>query len=586
MSSSHSPSTNGLVTPSSELTNGNGHIYGAEESIPHTKEKNLPGGGNWVVQKFGGTSVGKFALNIADIVQKGLVKNRIAVVCSARSSHSKLEGTTNRLLRAAKAAETLHGSKQYTEIVVQIEEDHINAAKLTIKNPDLLASYIDQVKAECKSLSKILESAQHLEEVSRKAENKIISKGEKLACRYMATLLSDRDVPAQFVDLSDVIKRYNVPSLTKDGAYKELALALGQEVLACGDKVPVVTGYFGHVPDGLLHSIGRGYTDLCAALVAIGTSAQELQVWKEVDGIFTADPRKVPTARLLPSVSPSEAAELTFYGSEVIHPFTMEQVIKARIPIRIKNVMNPRGQGTVILPDAESLLDTTHPQIFRGRSSSSLNTLYQPKRPTAVTIKHSIVVLNIHSNRRTRAHGFLANIFSILDKHHLSVDLISSSEVHVSMALHSEYSMLAGGTTNDSAELKIQDLRLHGAVEDLAKLGNVDLVADMAIVSLVGKQLKNMTGISGKFFSVLGDNNINIEMISQGALFFSSPSASDPPAVARTGFGCWRRELCFMNSELTRYIGASEINISCVIWERDADRALNVVHTSLFTFLE
>jgi len=128
-------------------------------------------------------------------------------------------------------------------------------------------------------------------------------------------LLEDNDTPAQVVDLSDVIKRYKIPSLTKDGAYKNLAKALGQDVLACGDKVPIVTGYFGHVPDGLLHSIGRGYTDLCAALVAIGVSAEELQIWKEVDGIFTADPRKVPTARLLPSVSPSEAAELTFYVS-------------------------------------------------------------------------------------------------------------------------------------------------------------------------------------------------------------------------------------------------------------------------------
>jgi aspartate kinase len=215
---------------------------------------------------------------------------------------------------------------------------------------------------------------------------------------------------------------------------------------------------------------------------------------------------------LLPSVSPSEAAELTFYGSEVIHPFTMEQVIRERIPIRIKNVMNPRGSGTVIVPDLEEIADPLKPKLSRGRSSSSINSYRQPKRPTAVTIKHSIVVLNMHSNRRTRAHGFLANIFTILDKHHLSVDLISSSEVHVSMALHSEHSMLSGG----GEEIHIQDQRLRGAVEDLSELGNVDLVADMAIVSLVGKQLKNMTGISGKFFSVLGENNINIEMISQG----------------------------------------------------------------------
>jgi aspartate kinase len=259
----------------------------------------------------------------------------------------------------------------------------------------------------------------------------------------------------------------------------------------------------------------------------------------------------------------------------------MEQVIRARIPIRIKNVMNPRGLGTVILPDPESVADPLRPKLFRGRSSSSLANMYQPKRPTAVTIKHSIVVLNIHSNRRTRAHGFLANIFSILDKHHLSVDLISSSEVHVSMALHSEYSMLSGSGSSanlnpdGSDELKIQDIRLHGAVEDLAKLGNVDLVADMAIVSLVGKQLKNMTGISGKFFSVLGDNNINIEMISQG---LSCPPCCSPAMPFFKKSKCGKR--------LMRFVGASEINISCVIWERDADRALNVVHTSLFTFLE
>lgn len=236
----------------------------------------------------------------------------------------------DRLLRAAKAAETGVGAKQYAEIVQLIEDDHIQAARETIKNPDLLDAFIEQVKAECRSLTKILDSALYLEEVSKKAENKIISKGEKLSCNYMAVLLQDNDTPAQVVDLSDIMKRYKIPSLTKDAltkdrAYKELAAALGQEVLQCGDKVPIVTGYFGHVPDGLLHSIGRGYTDLCAALVAIGTHAKELQIWKEVDGIFSADPRKVPTSRLLSSVSPSEAAELTFYGSEVIHPVSLFQ---------------------------------------------------------------------------------------------------------------------------------------------------------------------------------------------------------------------------------------------------------------------
>lgn len=522
----------------------NGHKHESER-ISHQEEKHLPGG--WVVLKFGGTSVGKFAENIADIVRASSHDNRAAIVCSARSNNTKVEGTTNRLLRTARAAEKPN-NRDYDAIVEAIRTDHIQAAKDTIRNAEILADYTQGVNAECESLTKILESAQHLEEVSARAEDKIVSKGEKLSCRFMAALLNDRGTPAQFVDLSDVVR---FPAPTKglnDQFYKDLAAELAKEVAACGDKVPVITGYFGNVPGGILSTIGRGYTDLCAALVAVGIKAKELQVWKEVDGIFTADPRKVPTAALLPTVTPSEAAELTFYGSEVIHPFTMEQVIRARIPIRIKNVMNPRNAGTIIFPDNLAEIDNRAPlkdgKLFRTRSSSVLTTLSGPKRPTAVTIKHNIVVLNVHSNKRTRAHGFLMNIFSILDRWHLTVDLISSSEVHVSMALHSESALLSGGGED---EYRIQDKDLQGAVNDLSALGAIDIVPDMAIVSLVGKQLKNMIGISGRFFSVLGQNNINIEMISQGA---------------------------------------SEINISCVIEEREADRALNVVHTNLFTFLD
>ena len=108
--------------------------------------------------------------------------------------------------------------------------------------------------------------------------------------------------------------------------YDSLAVALGERLKQCGARVPVVTGFFGPVPGSLLRQVGRGYTDLCSALLAVGLEASELQIWKEVDGIFTADPRKVPTARLISIISPAEAAELTYYGSEVVHPFTMEQV--------------------------------------------------------------------------------------------------------------------------------------------------------------------------------------------------------------------------------------------------------------------
>ena len=322
-----------------------------------------------------------------------------------------------------------------------------------------------------------------------------------------------------------------------------------------------MTGFFSNVPGSLVDGdIGRGYTDLCAALVAVGLKAEELQVWKEVDGIFTADPTKVPTARLLPSITPSEAAELTFYGSEVIHHLTMDQVIKANppIPIRIKNVKNPRGDGTIVIPDP---VLAPGQQLRRSRPSEA-NLRRTPKRPTAVTIKDKISVINIHSNKRSIAHGFVARVFSILDQNQVSVDLISTSEVHVSMAIHSVSS---------------QATNLDKARFELGALGDVSVLHDMAILSLVGADMKNMIGIAGKMFSTLGEHNVNIEMISQGE------SLGAPPPSSRPDFSSMRGN-CF--SRLTAREGASEINISCVIDAREATRAMNILHTNLFTFLE
>jgi aspartate kinase len=255
--------------------------------------------------------------------------------------------------------------------------------------------------------------------------------------------------------------------------------------------------------------IGRGYTDLCAALVAVGLKAQELQVWKEVDGIFTADPTKVPTARLLASITPSEAAELTFYGSEVIHHLTMDQVIKAEppIPIRIKNVKNPKGNGTIVVPDP---VQSPAQQIKRPKLPSDPESPARktPRRPTAVTIKDRISVINVHSNKRSISHGFFASVFAILHDHRISVDLISTSEVHVSMAIHSAFDSPA---SVDNFE--------H-CVRELQECGDVSTLHNMAILSLVGAEMKNMIGVAGRMFSTLGEHNVNIEMISQGECLY------------------------------------------------------------------
>ena len=307
-------------------------------------------------------------------------------------------------------------------------------------------------------------------------------------------------VDAEYVDLANIV-HYESPRRLDPSYYKTAVEAFRKKLLSCEDRVPVVTGFFGNVPGGLLDGdIGRGYTDLCAALIAVGLRAEELQIWKEVDGIFTADPTKVPTARLLSSITPAEAAELTFYGSEVIHHLTMDQVIKAipPIPIRIKNVNNARGEGTIVKPDPRL---APGQQIQRSRQPSDPSLRRAPKRPTAVTIKDKISVINIHSNKRAIAHGFFARVFSILNQNQVSVDLISTSEVHVSMAVHM-------GNAEPG--------NFDSAIKGLEEYGDVSVLHDMAILSLVGQEMKNLVGIAGKMFSTLGEHRVNIEMISQG----------------------------------------------------------------------
>ncbi|RKF55233.1 Aspartate kinase FUB3 [Erysiphe neolycopersici] len=496
----------------------------------------------WVVMKFGGTSIGKFATKIAeDIVSNSIKDNKIAIVCSARSSGKKVEGTTSRLLEilnllqaanCISSPDTEHCEEivnQYEQLVRLICDDHLNAAVRDINHKDVQESLIKDIHKECKEISDYRKAAERWKlEINERTKDRLVSFGEKLSCRYVVALLEDRGVQAEYVDLGAIFYSKSSRSSDQD-FYRHMSKIIRERILLCGNRVPVITGFFGIVPGGLMDGdIGRGYTDLCAALTAVGLKANELQIWKEVDGIFTADPNKVPTARLLPCITPSEAAELTFYGSEVIHHLTMDQVVKANPPIRIriKNVNNSSGNGTIVVPDEKYYENS----LSCPSSASSIRKI--PKRPTAVTIKDKISIINVHSNKRSRSHGFFAKVFSILDKLLISVDLISTSEVHVSLAIHS---------------LCLSEDDLRQVSHELQECGEVTIIPHMAILSLVGADMRNMVGVAGKMFSTLGENNINIEMISQGA---------------------------------------SEINISCVISADVATRAMSLLHANLFTYFD
>ncbi|KAF9003441.1 Aspartate/glutamate/uridylate kinase [Cyathus striatus] len=561
---------------------------------PNLHQNTIHPDATWIVQKFGGTSVGKFARNIArDIVPNYIDTHKIAIVCSARSGSTKALGTTNLLLRASAEAlqrraatksaptsgsasaspppfaQSSHKARSgssgaqtpshipfagFTPIngpsvldipdfgatVDLIRQEHFNAARENVKDEGILRELEEEIERDCEWLKGFLFAAQVIDEISPRSRDNIIGLGERMACKLMTAILRDQGIDAEYVSLEDVVplseeEVVDVKSLDQE-FYDRLAEAMGERIRSCAPRVPVVTGFFGPVPGSLLRQVGRGYTDLCSALLSVGLQAAELQIWKEVDGIFTADPRKVPTARLISVISPDEAAELTYYGSEVVHPFTMEQVIRRRIPIRIKNVERPSGGGSVIRPDPEfedehehetQVSADTPARTLRALAEFSMDSdIHDRKRlPTAVTIKERIVVLNVNSNRKSVSHGFLAGIFGTLDRFGVVVDLISTSEVHVSMAIEDGMGKLV----------------LERLVKELRKSGTVSVHKDMAILSLVGKQMRNMVGIAGRMFTTLGQGNVNIEMISQGA---------------------------------------SEINISCVIDGRDAVKALNLIHQS------
>lgn len=237
------------------------------------------------------------------------------------------------------------------------------------------------------------------------------------------------------------------------------------------------------MPTGLLQSVGRGYSDLCAAMCAVGVGARELQIWKEVDGVFTADPRKVTSARLLPTITSEEASELTYFGSEVIHPLTMEQIQRVNVPLRLKNVKNPEGAGTVVLSTVSGTANPSSAFMISNGYHGGSGEMQYRRTPTAMTVKDSIVIINVLSHRNSKSHGFLAKIFELLDRCKLVVDLVTTSEKSVSLAVSSE--------TERASDIKT-------AVAEIGKIGTVSVTNGMSIISVVGQKMRNMVGVAGE----------------------------------------------------------------------------------------
>ncbi|GAB5358970.1 hypothetical protein AAMO2058_000504600 [Amorphochlora amoebiformis] len=430
-----------------------------------------------IVQKFGGTSLGtpEKLEKVRAIVCDWHKKSKPLAVVSAMSSYTKSEGTTSRLLAAADAAVN---KGRFGPIIDRIEDTHLEIVYSMLKDHKIKEVAREHVNAELTHIKRFLESLTVIREISGRSMDMIVGTGERLSAGVIAAVLQQEGVPAEYVNLSNIFDGLDAQQTD----FRVIAKAKIGEILnpmLLEEKVPIVTGFMGHVQKGILEGIGRGYSDLTSGLVAAAVQADALQVWKESDGIFTGNPTKLAKARLVHHVTPREAAELTHFGNEVLHPYTMECTIEDNVPVHILNTFKPDSKGTIVEPR------TKHPQ--RGI--------------VAISSKKGITMVTIASNKRLGNTSFMSRVFATAFKHGIKVDLISTSLVNLSLTIHESVTVKA----------------LTAFLEELDDVGTAIIRKERAIISCIGEGMRSNKGLAGRLFKCLGDAGINIQMITQGA---------------------------------------------------------------------
>ncbi len=307
--------------------------------------------------------------------------------------------------------------------------------------------------------------------------------GERLSAGLTSAILNDQGYNSTYINLSH---HFDAIDSNKRGFQNEMKELL-PKMDDLSNTIPVVTGFFGEVKDGIINSIGRGYSDFTAALYAGAVHAKALQVWKESDGVFTGNPTKIANAKLLSSVTPEEASELTNFGNEVLHPFTMRCAINDNIPIHILNTFNENGKGTMISPKTYN----------NGNSNSNGHNQYKLNKNgiIAVCSKQGVNIINCSI---TDTYEPLSNILSLFTNHNVKIDLLSTSVANVSVA------------TNESTSMS----NINNLMKDLEQYGTVSLVTNRSIVSCIGSGMFKQVGIVAKILQSLSDQGINMEMIS------------------------------------------------------------------------
>ena len=456
------------------------------------------------VLKFGGSSVStaERIRDVARILLASFKRERIVVIVSA------FQGVTNQLLECARLAAS--GNVDYEKLFHQLETRHRDTLKnLHGKRFDKATlRQLDQMLLE---LHDVLHGIYLLRDCPPRAQDLAASFGERLSALIIASYLR-RKHAAQFVDTRGLIvtdDQFTHASVLFDQTNKATR-AFFKKISSRG--IPIVTGFIGSTEDGRTTTIGRNGSDYSAAIIGAALGASVIEIWTDVDGVYSADPRAVPAAFVVPAMSYEEAMELSYFGAKVLHSATIAPAVRENIPVLIKNTMNPSAPGTLI-----SRISGKTDGVAKG-----------------ITSVEDITLLTLRGLSMVGVPGTAERLFRTLAQHRVNVILISqaSSEHTICFAISSADAAMARKAIFQEFRYELRD-----------KLTTLDEKPRQTIVAIVGEWMKGTPGVAGKVFQSLGQNNVNINAIAQGA---------------------------------------SERNISLVTDSSSGTRAINVIHHAFF----
>ena len=458
------------------------------------------------VLKFGGTSVAN-AENInrvIQIVQQAVRKNTNTIIVV-----SALGGITDALLEAASLA--CEGNDVYKEKLQAIEQRHLTAVK-DLLPLDQQSGALSLVKKRCNQIEDICNGVFLLKELSLRTKDSIISFGELLSSLIFSAKLNSLGISNTWKDARELIITDSLfGSATVDFALTNKKIQ--SFFFSVEAKLCVIPGFIACDTNGATTTLGRGGSDYTAAIVAAALSVSIVEIWTDVSGMMTADPRLVSNAKNIQQISYQEAMELSHFGAKVIYPPTIQPLMNKRIPVKIKNTFAPHDAGTLIENDAQK-----NGNIIRGISSIN-----------------NLALLSLEGSGMVGIPGFSKRLFEALSNEKINVILITQSS--------SEHSICVGIEEANAGKAKAAIDKAFAYEIEIKKVDPLIVEKPLAIVALVGDNMKSHPGISGKMFGVLGRNGVNIRAIAQGS---------------------------------------SERNISAVISTSDVKKAINVLHEEFF----